>query len=124
MLHLIIELVVVLLATPSNSDRVDHLTVAFEQGSEDVDSVKKIVILSFVVPAERIDEVHIVVLIFNLLIFDDINDSLNNLSKVVTNAGLCIVSTGLHVCEVVAHLHHVVTHGSLEPLHEVDEAFL
>jgi len=103
-------------------DGVSQLAVALVQDAENFESLEHLVIVSSVVPAESVEQMHILILIVEFLVFNDVKDALNNLRELLLDADLSNVATTLHTSQAVKHTHLVAAKGALQPLDDIEES--
>ena len=80
-------------------------------------------VLSRVIPAQSIQQVHIFRRRLQILVLQHVDDPIKDLEELLLNASLCLDPTALEPCQIVSRLHQVVSQGALQPLDHVCKSY-
>lgn len=108
--------------TPCGVNPVHKRAVTFFEQFENIKSDELLVVFSSVVPAKGVDQVHAIGIRSKFLVFDSVNNPIDDLEELFLDAMLCVKARSLETREVVRRLDSVVPESTLQPLHHVKEA--
>ena len=88
---------------------MQNIAIPLLDSLENLKTNYHLVVLYSEVPAQGINEVHIIFHAPQFLVFQHIKDPLQNLWKLLLYACLSLVSTAFKAAKIVLHLHSVIS---------------
>jgi hypothetical protein len=102
---------------------VHQSTIAKLKGFEKINVLQIVMIFTVEIPADSIHEMNIIVRRWELLIFESVINSINDLEELLTNTTFCLCSAAFKSGQEMCRLNSIASESSLKPLNEITKSY-